>query len=300
MQFFRNHAALLFGVLGGGLIAAYLLVRTIPLAESIVYEATSLLALFAVVVGLRWRLRRRSGPWRVFTIGVAVYALGDAMWCLHDVLGVQFPVSHVSDTIYLLSYPLFAWALIGFSASRREPLESILRQLVDAALLFASAYSAVWFLLLDPIFDRGGKPLSELVLAVLYPTLDLALLALVARFAFSAGRWPLSYCLMTGAFTAPVRRRHHLAGAAGGRRLRRQLLDQHPVHGRLHHLGHGGAPRVGCADRAVRRSSGGGEAGARLAPPRRARCCGARARAGAVCVALADRRLHATSRSSEL
>src|SRR5581483_8322623 len=84
-------------------------------------------------------------------------------------------------------------------ATRREPVETIVRQLIDAALLFTAAYSAVWFLLLDRIVDRNTSGGGQLAVSIAYPTFDLALLALATRFAFSSGRWPLPYRMLTGA-----------------------------------------------------------------------------------------------------
>jgi diguanylate cyclase (GGDEF)-like protein/PAS domain S-box-containing protein len=200
MSFLQRNASAAFVAAGAGLIVAYLIFRTSPLAEAMIYETASVLGLLAVVVGLHWRGNGRVRAWWLFAAGVAAFAAGDVVWCVHDVLGVSLPSNHISDAFYLVSYPLFAAALIALSASRREPVESIFRQFNDAAQLFVSAFTATWFLVLDQAVVRADKPFAQTVLLVLYPTLDLALLALVARFAFSSGRWPLSYRLLTAAF----------------------------------------------------------------------------------------------------
>jgi diguanylate cyclase (GGDEF)-like protein/PAS domain S-box-containing protein len=200
MSFLQRNASAALVSAGGGLIVAYLVFRTNPLVEAAVYEATSLLALLAVAVGLGRRDNRGVRAWWLFAAGIAAFAAGDVVWCLHDVLGVAMPSNHISDAFYLVSYPLFAAALIALSASRREPVESIFRQFIDAALLFVSSFTATWFLVLDHAVGRADEPFGQTALLVLYPTLDLALLALVARFAFSSGRWPVSYRLLTAAF----------------------------------------------------------------------------------------------------
>lgn len=194
----RNDASVAFAGLGVALLASYFSVSAN--SQPLIYEATSLLGVTAVIVGLRWRLRGRySRAWRLFTAAVVLYAAGDALWCLSVIEHIGVP-EQLSDGAYLASYPFFAGALVSFSAARREPWDTIVRQLVDAAIVFVAAYTAVWFLWIDPVADRGGQGISTVTLDVLYPTFDLALLALLTRFAFTSGRWPASYRLLTAAF----------------------------------------------------------------------------------------------------
>lgn len=198
----RRHPASLASLLGSATIAAYVLCAGSPTAEGLTYLGAALGGFAALTIGLRRRLSRLGATWQAFVAAVAMFAAGDVIWAMEEVTRVKLPWADVSDVLYLGSYPLFAAALIGFSASRREPVETVLRQLADAGLLFIAAFSAVWFLLLDPIVDGRRLPGGELALTLAYPTLDLVLLALVFRFAFTSGPWPISYRLLTAAFFA--------------------------------------------------------------------------------------------------
>ncbi len=184
---------------GALLSVAYLVVGADPAAETAVYETASLLGVAAVLAGL-WTNCRQSWSCRAFAAGVVVYGAGDLVWCLHELLKVPLPVGHVADAIYLVAYPFFGAAVIGFSASHRGSLETLVRQLVDAALLFVAGLTAVWFFVIDPAIQRAHMPLTDTILAALYPTLDLAVLALVLRFALTSGRRSVSYRLLTCAF----------------------------------------------------------------------------------------------------
>ena len=187
-------------LVGASIVAAYLVWSGSTVAGALLYLATSFGGLLALLCGLRWRLSRMVLPWQLFSLGVGVFAGGDLVWVLQDVLGVSVPWSHLSDLLYLSCYPLFTGALIGFSASRRDAVETVLRQVVDAGLLFTAAFSAFWFLVLDQIVDRQHLASGDLALAIAYPTLDLALLALALRFAFTSGPWPVAYRLVVAAF----------------------------------------------------------------------------------------------------
>lgn len=200
MRFLQRHAALLFALFGGALIASYLLFRQSPTAEAAIYMSASLGGFSAVFTGLRACLRGRAASWRPFVFAFALFSLGDLFWCLNDILGFQLPTPYLSDAVYLAAYPLFAWALVRFAGTRSQAAEPILRQVTDAALIFVAAFSATWFLALDHIVDHDRLPAGQLFLTTAYPSLDLVLLALAARFAFTPGRCPLSYRLIVVGF----------------------------------------------------------------------------------------------------
>ncbi len=200
MQFAKSHASAVAALTGAALVAAYLVCSGTPVAEGVLYMAASLGGLTALLVGLRWRLSRAVRAWQMFSLAVALFAGGDLLWALDEVAGLRAPWPHLSDVLYLGSYPLFAGALIGFSASRREAMETVTRQIADAGLLFTAAFSGVWFLVLDPIVDRQGLAGVDLALTVAYPMLDLVLLSLTLRYVFTSGPWPLAYRLVATAF----------------------------------------------------------------------------------------------------
>jgi diguanylate cyclase (GGDEF)-like protein/PAS domain S-box-containing protein len=187
---------------GAVLLALYVLLGSSTVATSVVYEVASIGAAVVTAFALRRRLRIRRSPWRGFCLGFGLYAAGDLSWCLRDSFGVGAVPARLSDACYLAAYPAFAWMVAGSSAVWRERLDTTFRQLVDALLLFVSAYCAAWFFGIDPIIESHRTAGLDEVLSVLYPTLDLMLLALVARFVFSSHRWPWSWRLLAAGFVA--------------------------------------------------------------------------------------------------
>lgn len=183
-------------VSGALLIALFLATRSSPKAEAVLYQCASLFALGAVLVRLR-RIRGCRAGW-FFAAGLAAYSTGDLIWALKELLGVSIPWSWSPDAAYLAAYPLFAVALAGFAAWRREEPETVRLQLLDTALVFVSGFTALWFFALQPLLV--GHAGGGLVLSVTYPTLDLLLLSIAARGALSSARWPTSYALLVSGF----------------------------------------------------------------------------------------------------
>src|SRR4051794_27384187 len=196
----RVQPAVAFFLAGGLLTVGYPVLQVSAVPKTVLYELVSLSTVAAVAFALRTARSAPSAAGWWFLAGLSLFAAGDLLWSLNDVFGVAIPVSHGADVFYLAEYPCFGWALVLLSARRREPNETRLRQLVDAAVLFVAGFSALWFLLLDHVVARGGESLVDTVLLVAYPTFDLALLCLVARFVFSSGRWPFGYRIFTAGF----------------------------------------------------------------------------------------------------
>lgn len=144
VHFVKNHASVVATGLGAAIIGAYLAASGLPVAEGVLYMVASLGGLSALLVGLGWRLSRVSRSWQMFSLAVGMFTGGDLVWSLGEVAGLRAPWPHLSDVLYLGSYPLFAGALIGFSASRCDAVETVLRQIADSGLLFIAAFSGVW------------------------------------------------------------------------------------------------------------------------------------------------------------
>ncbi len=173
----------------------YGLLRGHGLGQAVVYDLVSLSSLAAVVAGAR---RSASGgrlPWLLLAVGVGCQVVGDFCFFLSDGFGVSLS-SWSSDGWYLVSYGFLGSALFRFGASRVERLDSRARQLIDSLILFVSGFAAFWFFALDPVVDSGRLAPKELLFTLLYPALDLMLLALALRVVFSSGRWPASYAFL--------------------------------------------------------------------------------------------------------
>src|SRR5579862_1935290 len=165
--------------------------------KPLVFGLAGAACLVLIGVGLKRHGVAGSWAWRMFTLAVAFNLIGDlvSFGSASNLFGSRW-----SDAFYLAAFPLFAWGLFGFMRVRRVSGEGSLPQLADAGIVFLAGLAVLWLVTIDPGFDKSGLPLAQRVLSVLYPLLDWALLALLLRLLFSAGRWPASYRLLVAAF----------------------------------------------------------------------------------------------------
>jgi PAS domain S-box-containing protein len=155
----------------------------------------------AILLRVRRQRSARAWPWRLFLIGVGGWVAGDFVWLLHDSLGLSAIPARLEDGCYLAAYLPLAAALVGFAASRRDALDSQVRQLLDVGVLFFSGFTALWFFALAPVVARTAWSVDG-VLSVAYPVLDLFLLTLLLRLVVSGGGWSMSFRFLTFAFAS--------------------------------------------------------------------------------------------------
>lgn len=148
----------------------------------------------AVAIGLGVVRNRPSArlPWLCFAVGTALFAVGDD---IDDALGGNPPVPSVADAFYLAGYPLLAIGLVlllvGSGVHRR------LAALADAAILTLAFVLVQWVFLVDAIVDGPGST-GYRVVSVLYPLMDVVLLAGLAGFFVTASwRAPAYFLLVT-------------------------------------------------------------------------------------------------------
>lgn len=180
---------------GAALCIAYPFVSGNPYANAVLYLTAAFGGTgLAVVSVVRKRL---TLGWALLALGFAAWACGDLVWVLNSLLGIGAVPATMSDVFYLAAYPLLLPALFLLSSPERVSVETVLRQLIDAALLFVSGFCALWIFYGDQITSANGHS----VLSLVYPTLDLVLLALVARWVLSSDRWPASYRLLASSLS---------------------------------------------------------------------------------------------------
>ena len=146
------------------------------------------------MVALVMRRRSLGLGWRLLTLGFATWAAGDVVWCLHDMFGIASAPVFLENALYVAAYPLLCSAVLILPLARPSGPEICVRQLLDAAMLFAAGFCLLWVAYGDYASDHHAG-----FLAVLFPACDVALLALVGRFVFDSNRWPASFGLLTAA-----------------------------------------------------------------------------------------------------
>ena len=197
----KRRVAVVFVTLALADCVAYVAMRGRGDVQAGLYQLTGLACVAGLMLG-----RRRAGArgfwWLLFPAAVTLDVTGDAAWLLHDSLGLRAVPARLSDGLYLGAYPVFAASLLCIGGARRDELSMLVRDLVDAGIVFCAGLPVLWFAGIDPVVGAGGIHGGDEILAVTYPILDLVLLALLLRLAFSAVRWSPAYLLLTTGFAA--------------------------------------------------------------------------------------------------
>jgi diguanylate cyclase (GGDEF)-like protein len=129
-----------------------------------------------------WRVSRRTDlgwptirAWRLLSVAVWLYLLGDAIQLVYEVVLHQRPDPTWADAAYIAFYPVASAGLLAFPARRRTRPERI-RGLLDVSIVFVGGATLVWYVALGPAV--AAKPSFDLTHLVIfaYPIGDLLLL----------------------------------------------------------------------------------------------------------------------------
>jgi diguanylate cyclase (GGDEF)-like protein len=129
-----------------------------------------------------WRVSRRADlgrptirAWRLLSVAIWLYLLGDAIQLLYEVVLHQRPDPTWADAAYLAFYPVACAGFLAFPSRRRTRPER-LRSLLDTGTIFVGGATFLWYVALGPaVASRPGFDLPDLVIFA-YPIGDLLLL----------------------------------------------------------------------------------------------------------------------------
>jgi diguanylate cyclase (GGDEF)-like protein/PAS domain S-box-containing protein len=192
----RPPAWVAYGVLGSVALAGYLFVPNLQIGP--LFNAISLSAVVAILVGVRVHRPKQVLPWYLFAVGQLLFTAADIITYNYPALfGSELPFPSIGDPLYLAVYPCIAVGLIGIIASR-SPRRDV-DALIDGGVIAIGAATVSWVFLLSPIASAAGSTLDQTVVALAYPTLDLALLVVILRLALGAGQRRPSLYFMVAA-----------------------------------------------------------------------------------------------------
>ncbi len=177
----RPHAWLSLAILVGVFLAG-LAVSTQPPGWStlVLYELPGLLMVVVIVVSVRVQRPANATPWLLLALGVGLSVLADFVWDGAAALSIDPDrFGHLSDVCYLLAYPVYLVAALGFLGARAIRRDITL--LVDGAIFALAGWLALWVLLVQPQLTTGGLSIWDWLPTVLYPPLDLLVLVVVWR-----------------------------------------------------------------------------------------------------------------------
>ena len=140
-----------------------------------------LVALTAGVQALRRSTREVGGSaraWSLLGLACLSWGLGQAVWTWYEsVLGREVPFPSLADIGYLMFVPLAALALLAFPSVPRR-LSSRIRTVLDGMLIASALLFISWMLVLGPLFQAGGDPLT-LTIGLAYPAGDVVIITIL-------------------------------------------------------------------------------------------------------------------------
>jgi signal transduction histidine kinase/CheY-like chemotaxis protein len=168
-------------------------------AQLLVYQCAGVAAVAALVAGIRRHRPPEPRAWWLFAGGTALFIVGDAVWYVYELRGVEPPFPSVADIVYTAGYPLLVAAVVSFSRRSRV---GALGGLLDSAIVGAGAGLVLFLLVFEPAADASGASSLARAVSVGYPVADAILLVAILHVYFaSAVRGP-SLRALVGAFAA--------------------------------------------------------------------------------------------------
>lgn len=137
-------------------------------------------ALGGAVVVHRARRARPAGRrgWRVLTLAMVLWGLGELLWTWYEVIaGQEVPFPSPADIAYLGAVPVAIAGLLTFGHGSGTGFRA--RTVLDGCLVSGSLLFVVWALALGPVVRSDTSDLWVHVVSISYPVTDL-LLASVA------------------------------------------------------------------------------------------------------------------------
>ena len=211
----------------------------------------------AIVAGVIINHPSRKAPWLLLAAAQASFAAGQVSFLVAQAdRASQLPFPSFADLLYLLTYPLYAAALLIFIRWRTPDRDR--RSLIDALTLTAGLALLSWIYLVLPYVHNPALSWLQKSVAIAYPLGDVLVLAMLARLlapgtartrSSSSSPWASSGCWRrTSSFGADpaarvVPQRDHRRPRLG--RLLRRLGRRGAAsdHDRAHRAGHPAACR---------------------------------------------------------
>jgi diguanylate cyclase (GGDEF)-like protein/PAS domain S-box-containing protein len=177
-------------------IAVSLLASALPTenARSFVFDACSLIAAGAAVYGILRNDPHRRGVWQLFALGLVLFAAGDVVFDTAIHLFGRADGYPYADVLYLLAYPILAFALVRLARARFD------REIaIDSAIVAVALSAVIWQWVITPVLDTSHGATVAHIVAVAYPIMDILLVVVIVHAVFTLPRWtPAAWLLFAG------------------------------------------------------------------------------------------------------
>jgi signal transduction histidine kinase len=154
-------------------------------ARTLVSATGSVVAVGAIVTGVRRYRPQVPAAWLLLAGGLAMWAAGDVIWGVYQYRD-EAPFPSWSDPFYLLGYPLLVAGLL-IAVHARSPGFDV-RAIIDPAIVTVAAAFAAWVFLVAPAAAEAETEGVGKLVAVSYPIGDLLVVAVALRLVINQ-RW---------------------------------------------------------------------------------------------------------------
>ncbi len=181
--------------LGIGLVSIAVYLQLSGLIQAFSYELFGLSAVLAIIAGVRSFQPARPSPWLLVACGLTMLVVGDLIINGYEpVLGQPLPFPSIADAFFLAGNLTVVAALVLLIQTRVPGGDR--GGLIDAAIIATAAGVLSWVFLMNPYASDPTLSMSQRLVSMAYPLIDVLMLAVVARLVFSPGFWPLSLRLV--------------------------------------------------------------------------------------------------------
>ncbi len=175
-------------LLGGVAVGFY--VKLPPVAGSPwLFELVGLSSAVAIAVGVARSRPRPMLPWVLFIVAQLLFVAGDFFYYTYD---LSFP--SFADGLYIVYYPLQVAGLVLLIRSRTPGKDWA--SLLDALIITVGFGLLSWVYLIEPHTHHADEGQLSRFVSMVYPAMDVLLLAVAARLFIGSGARPRAFYLL--------------------------------------------------------------------------------------------------------
>lgn len=151
--------------------------RAVRVVDDLLNFGLLVYASVCAALAARAALGRLHRAWVLMTVALAAWAVGDGIWLLYELIFQQdAPVPSAADAFYVVFALLAVVAMTQFVT---EPMrQSRLRIALDGITVGLCLFLLAWILALHTVYDAYRNDSTALIITLLYPATDLAMLTI--------------------------------------------------------------------------------------------------------------------------
>jgi len=155
----------------------------------------------AIIQGARRNEPRMRLPWYLLAVGQALFLVSNILaYNYENLFRSPLPQPSLADPYHLAFYPFLIAGLLLLIHERSQ--RSDRSGLIDALIVTVALATLLWVYLIAPYFDAESLSTLRRVTSIAYPTMDIVLLAVVARAVAGSRRTEPAFALLLAAAIA--------------------------------------------------------------------------------------------------